>query len=79
MPQLHFYVPEQIANRVRQEAKAAGLSISQYLAEVVKKDLQPQWPADFFEKVVGGWQGELLERAEQGAFDVRDPVLFGGS
>jgi hypothetical protein len=55
MPQLHFYVPEQIADRVRQEAKAAGLSISQYLAEVVKRDLQPQWPADFFEKVVGGW------------------------
>ncbi len=79
MPQLHFYVPEQIADRVRQEANAAGLSISQYLAEVVKRELHPQWPADFFEEVVGGWQGEPLQRAEQGAFDLRDPVLFGGS
>ena len=75
MPQLHFYVPEPVADRVRQEAKAAGLSISQYLAQVVKRELRPQWPARFFEEIVGGWQGEPLQRGEQGAFDVRDPVL----
>ena len=79
MPQLHFYVPEQVADRVRQEAAAAGVSVSRYLAEVVKRELHPQWPASFFEEVVGGWQGEPLLRAEQGAFEVRDAVLFGGS
>lgn len=79
MPQLHFYVPEQVADRVRQEANAAGLSVSQYLAEVVKRELHPEWPTGFFEEVVGGWQGEPLQRAEQSAFDVRDPLLFGGS
>ena len=79
MPQLHLYVPEQMGDRIRQEAMAAGLSVSQYLAEVVKRELHPEWPAGFFEEVVGGWQGEPLQRAEQGALDVRDPVLAGGS
>ena len=55
------------------------MSVSRYLAEVVKRELHPQWPASFFEQVVGGWQGEPLRRAEQGAFDVRDAVLFVGS
>lgn len=77
MPQLHFYVPEQVADRIRQEAKAMGVSISQYLAEVVKRELRPQWPAGFFEEVVGGWKGESLQRAEHREFDGRDPVLFG--
>ena len=79
MPQLHFYVPKQVALRVQQEAKSAGLSVSQYLAEVVKRELSPDWPDGFFEEVVGGWQGEPLQRAEQGGYDVRDPLMFGES
>jgi len=79
MPQLHFYVPKQVAERVRQEASAAGLSVSRYLAKVVKQEFHQQWPTGFFEEVVGAWQGEPLQRAEQGAFDVRDPVLLGGN
>ena len=76
MPQLHFYVPEQVADRVRREAAAAGVSVSRYLAEVVKRELHPQWPVSFFEEVVGAWQGEPLQHAKQDAFDERDPVLF---
>jgi len=79
MPQLHFYVPKQVAERVRREASAAGLSVSQYLAEVVKRELHPEWPSGFFEDVVGGWQGEPLQRAEQGEHDLRDLLLLGGS
>jgi hypothetical protein len=77
VPQLHFYVPQTVAERVRREADAASLSISQYLAEVVKRELRPQWPEGFFEDVVGGWQGEPLQHGRQGAFQWRDPVLFG--
>ncbi len=32
------------------------------------------WPAGFFEKVIGGWQGEPLVREEQGEFEVRDEI-----
>ncbi|MBN1315535.1 MAG: hypothetical protein JXA42_08705 [Anaerolineales bacterium] len=77
VPQLHFYVPKQVAERVRHEASAAGLSVSQYLANVIKQEFQPEWPSDFFENIVGGWRGEPLQRADQGTFDARDPLLFG--
>ena len=76
MPQLHFYVPEEIAERVRQEARAAGQSVSRYIADVVKRELEPEWPDWFFDEVVGGWQGEPLERGEQGEYEKRD-ILFG--
>lgn len=76
MPQLHLYVPDQIAERIRQEAQAAGLSVSQFLADVVKRELQPQWPISFFEEVVGGWQGEPLERADQGDYETREALSF---
>lgn len=77
MPQLHFYVPDQIADRIRQQAAAAGMSISQYLADVVKRELRPDWPAGFFKEVVGGWQGEPFVRPVQGEFDERNSLLFG--
>jgi len=74
MPQLHFYVNEQIARSIRERADAAGLSVSKYLAEVVQRDLEPHWPEGFFETVAGGWQGEPLSRHEQGQFETRDAL-----
>ena len=74
MPQLHFYVPEPVAARVRQRAMAAGLSASRYLAELVKREVGTEWPQGFFEQVVGGWQGEPLERSPQGAFETRETL-----
>jgi hypothetical protein len=77
MPQLHFYVSDQVAERVRQEANAAGLSVSQYLAEVIKRKLHLGWPEGYFEEVVGGLKGEPLQRAKQGVYETRDPLQFG--
>jgi hypothetical protein len=79
MPQIYFYVSEQMAERVHQEAKAAGLAISQYLAKVVKREFHPGWPEGYFEEVVGGWQGEPLLREVQGDYETRDPLHFSGS
>ena len=31
MPQLHFYVPDEVAEKIRQEAQAANMSVSRYL------------------------------------------------
>ena len=76
MPQLHFYVPDHVAERIRQEAEAAGMSLSRYLAEVMKREFHPEWPAEFFEEVIGGWQGDPLERPDQGAYDARKPLLL---
>ncbi len=72
MPQLHFYVPEQIAERIREKAEASGLTLSKYLSKLVCKEFERDWPQDYFKRVLGGWQGEPLERAEQGMPEERE-------
>lgn len=72
MPQLHLYVTNDVAATVKARAKAKGVSISSYLAEVVKRDAGRGWPPGFFEEVIGGWKGKPLERPPQGRFERRD-------
>ena len=63
MAQLNFYVPDDTEEEVRRRAKAQGVSISAYLAGLVKEELgaQHNWPAGFFENVIRCWQGEFPE------------------
>lgn len=72
MSQLHLYVPDALADELRRRAEARGLSLSRYLAEVVQREIRRDWPAGFFDRVVGGWSGEPLERPPQGEFEKRD-------
>jgi hypothetical protein len=74
MPQLHLYVAEDVAARVRARAKARGLAVSKYLAELVRRDVGGGWPEGYFEGVVGAWAGEDLERAPQGAPEAREDL-----
>lgn len=32
------------------------------------------WPDGFFESTAGAWEGEPLERGDQGEYPVRDPL-----
>jgi len=61
--QLHCYVPEEIARVVQQRAGQAGLSLSRYLAELVKRDARScaYWPEGYFDSF-GTWEGAPLER-----------------
>jgi hypothetical protein len=70
---MHFYVSEAIAEHLRARARALGLSVSKYLAIVVCRDVHAGWPSDYFEQVVGGWQGEILQRPPQGSPEDREP------
>lgn len=72
MPQMHFYVSKQEADEIRHLAEAVGVSTSRYLADLVRREARSSWPEGYFEEVVGGWQGEPLERALQGSYDERD-------
>jgi len=72
MPQLYLYVPEEVAAKVRQQAEACGMTVSHYLAELIRREVGAGWPEGFFEEVVGGWKGEPLQRPSQGDFEHRD-------
>ena len=45
-------------------------SVSKYLEILVKKEVENQWPEGYFE-LFGTWQGEPLERLDQGSFEQR--------
>ena len=53
MPQLHCYVPETIAQQLRRQAAKTGLSMSAYLAELVKHDVGTGWPEGFESALFG--------------------------
>ncbi|MCE5229912.1 hypothetical protein LLG95_09985 [bacterium] len=74
MPQMHFYIREELAKKLRERARARGLSMSRYLASVVRREVGEGWPEGYFEEVIGGWQGKPLRRAPQGKLDKRDQL-----
>lgn len=76
MPQLHFYLPKELAERVRRAAEAAGLPVSRFIADLVKRKLDPD---RYFDKSAGGWVGEPPERPDQGEFEFREPFDDGWS
>ena len=65
MPQLHFYVPDDVAKRIQDKAKAKNMSVSKFIAETMQREAHSGWPEGYFERVLGGWQGEPLERPER--------------
>lgn len=67
-----MYLPKTLADEVRRRAQAQGVSVSSYLAEIVRDQLDPGWPPGYFEEVVGSWVGEPLERPPQGELEERD-------
>jgi hypothetical protein len=72
MPQLHLYVPDEVASLVRQRARARKMTVSGYLADLVRREVATGWPANFFDEVVGRWSGKPLRRAPQGRSEVRE-------
>ena len=72
MPQLHLYVPKDVADEVARQAAARGISVSRYLAELLRTEVKGGWPDDFFDAVVGGWRGKRLTRPRQGELETRE-------
>lgn len=72
MAQLHCYVPEDIAQQAQRRAEQAGLSLSRYLAELVKRDAANStgWPEGYFDLFVP-IEGAELVRPPQGEFEER--------
>jgi hypothetical protein len=75
MPQLHFYVPEETATKLREKAKAKDKSLSKYIAEIVEKEVKPGgWPQGYFAQVAGSWKGEGIEEPEDFELQERDSL-----
>lgn len=72
MPQLHFYVPEDVSVQIQKKAAQSGLTVSKYLAELAKRDagIKATWPKNYFD-VCGSWEGAPLVREEQPLLEVR--------
>jgi len=71
MAQLHFYVPDDIAQAVQKRAQQACLSVSRFLAELVKREVKNEWPEHYFETVAGQWRDKPLRRQPEGNFESR--------
>ena len=70
MSQLHCYVADDIADKLKKKAEASHLSVSKYLSLLVRHDVESQWPDDYFQ-CFGAWQGDELERPAQGDYEKR--------
>jgi hypothetical protein len=71
MAQLHFYISDQLALKLHEKANALGVTTSRYIAELVKREIEDGWPPNYFEKVVGQWQGDF-EREQIMEFEERE-------
>lgn len=70
MSQLHCYIPDELASKFQEKAEQAHLSVSKYLAVLVKREVENKWPEGYFE-LFGSWHGNELKRPEQGEFEQR--------
>ena len=76
MPQLHCYVPETVAQQLQQQAAQLGMSVSGYLAALVKRDVDAGWPQGY-EAALFGPQVErsALAHESAGLAEVRIALL----
>jgi len=51
MPQLHFYVPDAVAEQIKRRAAKARQPISRYIADLIMRDAEPGWPKGYFESL----------------------------
>jgi len=76
MPQLHLYVSKELAQKVKEQADNEVKTVSQFLADLVKREVADEWPSDFRERLLGGWEGEPLVRPEQPPEESREALRF---
>jgi hypothetical protein len=72
MSQLHFYVSDEIEAQIRLQAKRAKLTLSKYLADLVKRETAARnhWPVGYFE-LFDAWQGEPQTRPPELTLETR--------
>lgn len=74
MPQIHFYVPDDVAQQIKARAAQEKLPISRYVANLVKRDVSRGWPEDYFERISGAAEGSTLKHEPSGPPEERLPL-----
>ena len=74
MPQLHFYVPDDVAEKIKVRAAQAKLPISRYVADLVKRDVGQGRPEDYFKRISGAAEGAPIRYEPPGPPEERLPL-----
>jgi hypothetical protein len=74
MPQLHFYVPDDVAKMIKRRAAKANQPVSRYVADLVKRDAVQGWPAGYFESLSGSKGGAPIAHESSGLPEERLPI-----
>jgi hypothetical protein len=62
--QVTIYLPDELAERLRRDAKRSGRSLSAYIAELAeRKPVRRKWPPGF-ERLYGAWRGTFPDIGE---------------
>lgn len=71
MPEYQISISEAVENKLKQQAKNHGLSISQYLEQLIDRGcLKGSWPTGFGKERTG-LRGEDSQKPVEGDFDRR--------
>jgi hypothetical protein len=65
VPQLNLYVPEDLASRLKREARRAGLPLSRYVVSLLSAGGKSAWPRGYFEKTCGFLREDFPEPDDQ--------------
>jgi len=57
MPQVAIYIDETLSKKLDEVSKASGKSKSKWVADVITKRLENEWPQGFFE-LAGSWEDD---------------------
>ena len=74
MPQLHFYVPNDVAEQIKRRATQANQTVSRYVAELVKRDAIQGWPEGYFESFSGSPPDPTFKHEPSGPPEERLPL-----
>jgi hypothetical protein len=74
MPQLHFYVPDDIADKIKARAAQEKLPVSRYVAELIKRDVSQGWPKGYFDRISGAMPDTAIGFEPAGLPEERQPL-----
>lgn len=65
MAQLNLYVSDELAERLKQEARKAHLPLSRYVISLLSTTSESGWPANYFETACGFLHEDFPEPQDQ--------------